>query len=602
MVAWRWLSGRPLAAAAALGASAAGLLTTLAVRPDRVKEGATACLLLAAATLLAADRWLFPRQSQPVEGATPADAFSPSDLVVVALVTVITAVPLLIAAGQSLWYDELWTVNFMMRGPLSALTTQAGYNNHLLNSFLGSILISARKLMEQGQPAPWSSYFALARVPALLFGLASPPLLFLAARRAAGRSAAALAGLLLALSPAALDLAAQSRGYSALICLTIANAAALSCAVASGSWGWWLAWLVTAVIGTAAHLYMLFPVTVSLILVVCLAIQAVRSRAPGKARALIGPAGACAVAWGLVSIALYLPTLHVIVEQLRAESGMRPMAHAHDLVAPLLQSWTGAMGSPLRWPAYALVAALVPAGVWRLWKRSRSLCAYVLLLLLLPPLIVEAAHPHFVYLRFFAFAMPAFYLLLGAGIDAARGGMPGTMPGRPQPAKEQSALDHPRGSGRGWMREGVLVGLATLAGLGLLVILAPGLEQVLRYPKQNYRAAAEAVRRAQARGQAVAAVGAGSEYLGSYGARPYVPRTVAALRSFVQTRGLALVVDTGLVLNPREPEAPTVAYTREHGTLVRRWPGRFAGWPARWLDGDSDFSMYMLNRKGFTFP
>ena len=184
----------------------------------------------------------------------------------VVIVTLLGLVLRVIAARHSLWYDELWTISFMQGGPTYAMTHQGSYNNHLLNSFLGSLLLRLRLLVtglssSAGAPTWW------VRFPSLCFGACSVPLLYVTVRNVVNRPVGLCAAFLLAVSPCAIDLSAQSRGYAGVMCCGIAQAYFLAQALKSGSRRDWTGWLLCAFVGVWAHLYMLFIVFVDSLLV-----------------------------------------------------------------------------------------------------------------------------------------------------------------------------------------------------------------------------------------------------------------------------------------------------------------------------------------------
>jgi hypothetical protein len=137
----------------------------------------------------------------------------------------------------------------------------------------------------------------------------------------------------------------------------------------------------------------------------------------------------------------------------------------------------------------------------------------------------------------------------------------------------------------------------TLGALCLLFIALtlPGLRQVEQQPKQDYRRAAEALAGNVSRRQAVAAVGAGCEYFRTYGLPVALPRSEKELRDLWRAKGSLIVADTGLTVNPKLRLPRQVEFVRAAaGAPFAVFPGRYADWPARWLDGDSDIALYRL--------
>jgi len=104
--------------------------------------------------------------------------------------------------GHNLWHDELYTLLFFSQTPLQPLRDYHLPNNHIFFSVVLSLWRMATDHM-----------YWLRMLP-LLTWIASLILMPLAVARLAGRPAGLLAGLMLATSHAALNMAAELRGYS----------------------------------------------------------------------------------------------------------------------------------------------------------------------------------------------------------------------------------------------------------------------------------------------------------------------------------------------------------------------------------------------------
>ena len=103
---------------------------------------------------------------------------------------ILTAALRVIGLDGGLWLDEIFTLVDSVWQPVAQIVTVfPGNNQHTFYSVLAHVSIQAF-----GEEA-WSL-----RLPALLFGAATPPVLYLFAREFTGRTEALLAGLLLAVS------------------------------------------------------------------------------------------------------------------------------------------------------------------------------------------------------------------------------------------------------------------------------------------------------------------------------------------------------------------------------------------------------------------
>lgn len=111
-----------------------------------------------------------------------------------------------IAVNSSLWRDELRTVLIVRNGLATILTYSANANNHVLNSVL---IWLTRAVAGEGE--------FQARLPAYLFGIATPPAIYLLWAGALGRRTAGFAGLA-ALAHFSLQIhATEARGYSGAV-------------------------------------------------------------------------------------------------------------------------------------------------------------------------------------------------------------------------------------------------------------------------------------------------------------------------------------------------------------------------------------------------
>jgi mannosyltransferase len=129
-------------------------------------------------------------------------------------VTAVTAAGLVLRLWQinaDMWLDEIQTLLMYMRlPPLEAVSSFHAPNQHVLNSFLGSISIRIF-----GETA------LAVRLPALLFGVATIPVFFKLAMMVTERREAIFSTLFLTLSYHHVWFSQNARGYSAMIFLTV---------------------------------------------------------------------------------------------------------------------------------------------------------------------------------------------------------------------------------------------------------------------------------------------------------------------------------------------------------------------------------------------
>ena len=104
--------------------------------------------------------------------------FEHTDWLLVTVLTVIGATVRIVGSDRSLWIDEISTMAWHIRGPAIDTFLQAlNSNNHLLNS-----LLSRAAVMLFGEHE-WAL-----RLPAIIFGTLSIPLLYFGVRRYSGQS------------------------------------------------------------------------------------------------------------------------------------------------------------------------------------------------------------------------------------------------------------------------------------------------------------------------------------------------------------------------------------------------------------------------------
>ncbi len=166
------------------------------------------------------------------------------------LVALAAAIRLPTLAEQSFWLDE-------------------GYTERLLRMSLGGMLRAIPKT-ESTPPVyyllawVWTHAFGLSefgvRSLSALAGIATVPVAYAVARRLAGRRAAVIAGLLLAVSPLMVWFSQEARAYALA---TLLSTVTLLCTVAylqEEREGWLIGWAVTAALGLATHYFVLFVV------------------------------------------------------------------------------------------------------------------------------------------------------------------------------------------------------------------------------------------------------------------------------------------------------------------------------------------------------
>jgi len=158
-------------------------------------------------------------------------------------------------AVQDLFADELatyWIVSAHdLAGVVRTVATDAEITPPL--SFILSWLTS------RGGLSPF-----LVRLPAVVAGIATIPLVYRLGRRTVGRPAGLLAAALTTFSPFMILYSAEARGYGLLMALLVVSTLALLAALESGSRGWWATYVICVCLAMYTHYTAAFVLGVQL--------------------------------------------------------------------------------------------------------------------------------------------------------------------------------------------------------------------------------------------------------------------------------------------------------------------------------------------------
>lgn len=278
------------------------------------------------------------RAEDDVEGGVAVPTWDrPALLVVVVLVLV--GVGFRIAnATQDLFADELatyWIVaDHDLEGVVRTVASTAEITPPL--SFVLSWITSRAGL----DPL-------LVRLPALLAGIATIPLVYVLGRRTVSREAALLATALTTFSPFMILYSAEARGYGVLMALLVLSTLALVEGVHRGRWGWWVLHGAAACLAMYTHYTSIFVLGVQ-------AAWVLWYHPRGRRAVLLATAGA---------VVLYLPWLPSLRGDLDSPtteilSAFSPLSL--DMVRYTLGHWS--VGFPYAFPTTSLLdlPGLVP--------------------------------------------------------------------------------------------------------------------------------------------------------------------------------------------------------------------------------------------------
>lgn len=355
----------------------------------------------ALALLLSFGRWTFNRAAVADRlhtGLAPAPddvPDTPRHLVSLALVTLLGLILRLVRVESDLWLDEITPIlDYGRLSPLQVLGSYLSTNNHVLNTLLvnGSIAVFGH--------TEWAI-----RLPAVLFGTATIPLVYWLARQLMGRTASVGAALLTSVSYHMVFFSQNARGYSAYVFFSVLSTGLLVRALREDRLHLWIWFVVATVLNFASVLIASF-VLAAHAFVSALSLLAIRGQR-GWPRTLTHHAVIAFSAAAFLTFQLYsliLPKA-LVTQQIyrRAATGFAPFSM--EFVGELQRGITAGLaggGQAFVLPVLACGTGLVIAGLWVLLQRN-----WPLVLGLALPLVVTFT---FVVVRGFT-ASPRFFLL-----------------------------------------------------------------------------------------------------------------------------------------------------------------------------------------------
>ncbi len=272
-----------------------------------------------------------------------------------ALVCALTAVGLalrLFHLNSGLWIDEISSLLDSFRQPLHLIvSTYPKDTQHPLYSLLASA--SIRLLGE----APWT-----ARLPAVVFGTASIPLLYLLGRETLDRRRGLLAAAFLTVSYHHVWFSQNARGYTVLAFFSIASTLLLVRGLRTSRIAYFAAYAVSTALGAYTHLTMVFLAVGHAVIVAGLLI-----RRSTRYRASIGQT---AVAFGgaaALTVLFYAPALSRLIAYFGKPTDMATIATPSWAIAETIRMLRIGFGWTL---AIVLVIVCLAGGCWRMLRRD----------------------------------------------------------------------------------------------------------------------------------------------------------------------------------------------------------------------------------------
>ncbi len=310
----------------------------------------------------------------------------------------------LIALDQQLWYDEMATLIESVRQPLATiLTTYSSQNQHTLYSILahGSIALLG------------DSSWAL-RLPAVLFGVASIPALYLCARQMTNRREALLASALLTVSYHHVWFSQNARGYTGLVFFTLLTTYFFLRGARTGRFRPWVGYALALALGIYMHLTMGFIAAGHGL--VYLWLLAVRIRQSGRSsRNFFLPLAGFALG-AVITLLLYAPAIPEVLQSTIGQAGSRWTNPQYLVVETLRGLAAGAGGGIIAVAAAGLILLTGLVSHWRADRYAVGLMVAPGLVTALMILVIAHQQPRFF---FFAIGFGLIFLTRGAMVWAA---------------------------------------------------------------------------------------------------------------------------------------------------------------------------------------
>lgn len=331
--------------------------------------------------------------------ATTTGSDHPRWAAVVVAATAAAAVLVAFRIGRhGFWFDEGSTIGTVDRPLGDALWRIANWE---LNQSTYHLLVLGWQRIVEGEGA--------LRAISAAFAVASVPLAWQLGRRLVGARAGAVAAVLLALHPFAVQWGQQLRGYSLLLLLTIGSTIAFVRAVERPTWGRSVAYGVVVALAVYTQFFAVWVVAAHLV--------SLPVRGPLPRRLLVGA--------GTTAGVLLLPAAEFFVNRDGDPLAWVPVA-GRERVLGTAEALAGGAGAQL--VVYGLVAAVGLAVLLaRVLDRSDRDAAWraslPVLLLVVPPvatLAVSLTVKPLVEARFLIVVLPGLVLVAAAAIDRVR--------------------------------------------------------------------------------------------------------------------------------------------------------------------------------------
>lgn len=215
-------------------------------------------------------------------------------MAMLALAVVVATALRFVGGNDQLWYDEIVTLVDSVRKPLADIVTHfPSDNGHVFYSVLAHISIGL------GGDTP-----LMLRLPAILFGIASVPLIYMMGTRITSRFEALAAAMLATVAAYHVWFSQNARGYTLLLVLTLLGTQLILDGLKTRSRKPWLLFALVSALGAYTHVSMILAVFGQAIAVALYLLANRRFTVEELKGPTIGFIGAAAL-----TVLLYLPML-----------------------------------------------------------------------------------------------------------------------------------------------------------------------------------------------------------------------------------------------------------------------------------------------------
>jgi hypothetical protein len=285
------------------------------------------------------------------------------------VVVAIASVLRFVGAGDQLWYDEIRTLVDSVRRPLALVVTHfPSDNDHVFYSVLAHFSIGL------GGETP-----LMLRLPAILFGIASIPLIYALGIKVTTRFEALACAMLATVAVHHVWFSQNARGYTLLLVLTLLGTMLILDGLKTGSRKPWLLFAVVSALGAYTHLSMILAVVGQAIAVALHLLAARRFTAEELKGPAIGFIGAAAL-----TIMLYLPMVGDVAGFFNAQATTPRSA---PMGSGLLDMVRNMQLGFVRGGALVVGGAVFLVGLVSYWRQSPGIPA----LFFVPPALVYFA-------------------------------------------------------------------------------------------------------------------------------------------------------------------------------------------------------------------